>query len=254
MGRTAQVVIVAGTRTESDLAMARLRYGVTGDGNYMVPKNATDFTNLIRGYESVGKLVFELHGIPGNIEFSDSSFTSIDKITDALKGTKLQVTDGIYYEGCSIAEVPKAIISLMLLLKAPKTVGYDAFHFWGGGEHGQGIEVKVERGMKEDDVKKQIKLISAYLMAGQPTAAAIARSPATYRLTAEWFSKSIGDNKFPMTESAQRTEIPYSKLVPLNLSADKLDRSPNDGLGDPGGPLHIVTVNKPPATATPQKP
>jgi hypothetical protein len=250
MGKQVQTLVVADEESKSNRAMARLVHAFPDGQTFLIPNNADDLARKLRDFAAIGNLVFELHGIPGSMA-TKGGFVSVDDLARLLKDTKLKVSDAIIYEGCSIATFPSMIVSLMNTLNAPKTIGYDVYHAWGGGKGGEGIPIKVEKGLSVSELDNKLKDIKPYLLPGQPDAATMVKNPKTYTLYVEWFTRDIGGTVFPRSDSERRLAIPRGKLVPTSFASDRLSSTSQGDLDVPAGDMHIVTITRSSPTPAP---
>jgi hypothetical protein len=225
MGKTAPLAIFTDDVSDSDegqsnRAYAEFVYGCKNASCLVLVKSHEDLAIKLRQFDQIDRLVLLLHGVIGSIAIKTTGngheFMGIEKFVPLLQGAKTVVKEGIYFEGCNVAESPGKMLLLMDALRAPKATGYSVYHFWGPAQL-----VTVRKGDSAAALAAKLETKKAYLLPNQPSAEELVKRPGQKIVWGEWFSHDIGDIRFPEMETERRIRLPRNRLVSKTYTAEQ---------------------------------
>ena len=196
-------------------------------------RNVRELKALLKQQTSVKRLVFLLHSAPGAI-ILDGQYLDLDRLASDLKGTPFRVTEEIVFDGCNVGTQGPAVVAFMQVLKAPKAVGYSAYHAYAH------VEIKIPEGGVEPSALERmapLPLIREYLLPGQPSLKEIAKREGTRRLYYEFFTRDSDPGPI-IAERDKHSKKPRSELVERVFTPETAKEAAE--LDTPAGPMYRI--------------
>ncbi len=170
---------------------------------------------IIGTYDSIGHLVFLLHGSSGDLVIK-GIHKDLSKFCALIK-KKVMVNKKVSLDGCNVGDYNGAVemAKMQSAFSAPEIVGYAGFHAW------DFLPIPAKSSL--DKTKALLAKYQKFIVPGQPGPEQLANKPAPQKLLLDWIAASRVF-KPPTTPEELRTtksirEVPKRRITSKEAEA-----------------------------------